>query len=164
MNICVFLHLTHTERQRERESKRNGLEFCIHSERWMCIFGRRWPNWRWYTPKQINISTFWCVRAWARAEVRAQRKFVWYILSTWRKRAQHFHSLWCLFIILCANFSRFVFPFLSSSFDRIVCIPILLCCRHQHLIRIESKNGSVQMQTPLFTENRVEIFAPFCPQ
>lgn len=162
MNICVFLHLTHTEREREKEE----WAWALYSFRALNVYF--WSTMAGLTTihTKTNKHFYFLVRSCLSSSRSPNAKKYLYDVCCRHeeKRAQHFHSLWCLFIILWANFSRFVFPFLSSSFDRFVCIPILLCCRHQHLIRIDSKNGSVQMQTPLFTENRVEIFAPFCPQ
>lgn len=66
------------------------------------------------------------------------------MLSACGKRADHFR----MFIILCANFSKIRFEFIWPP--PLLCIPdIVALVDTRHLIKIDSKNGSVQLQTPL---------------
>lgn len=82
--------------------------------------------------KQINLrlDAFVPIR-------KMQRKcpLMMYVVDmSWRKRAQHFRFVFIIFRCQCQ------WNVVSNSFGQCCA---LLCCRHQHLIKIDSKNGSM---------------------
>lgn len=145
MNICVFLRLTQTYNNEPVKVS------CIHLERFKCAvrFVVAEQTIHTKTNKHIFFHALRCVRALHFENPKSESKENLYDVC-----CRHEKSVPSIFTHFMCQFQPLRFVWFRSSFDRFVCIPILLCCRHQHLIKIESKNGSVQMQTPLFTKEK----------
>lgn len=109
MNICVFLRLTQTYNNEPVKVS------CIHLEHFKCAvrFVVAGQTIHTKTNKHIFFSCFSLrsCTSFQESKVRKQRKFVWCMLSTWEKRAQHFHSFYVpISAVSFCLVSEFIWP------------------------------------------------------